>query len=152
MNKKFEIRKLSKVFYAEYDEVNYPEIERKKSRPYIVVLIRINNNTFAIPLRTNIKHNACYKFYNSGRRTKYKTGLDFSKAVIVNDKKYLGKKVKIDQKEYLEISERFYFIFSRFKKYVSNYYRFAIGNMKSYEKKKYQYTTLKYFHKELGIK
>lgn len=152
MNRKFEIRKLSKAFYDKYDETNYPEIERKKYRPYIVILFRINNNTFAVPFRTNIKHNACYKFYNSGRQTKYKTGLDFSKAVIVNNQKYLGKKVMIDRGEYLEISERFYFIVSRFKNYVSNYYRFVRGDMKSYDKRKYQYTTLKYFHKELGIK
>ena len=99
MKKRYQIYKLSKKFYSKYDKKNYPEIERKNDRPYVVILVKIKDNIFAIPFRTNIKHNACYKF----------------------------------------------------KKYLSNYYRFINGELKGRDAQKYKYTTLKYFHKELGI-
>ena len=151
MKRKYIIRQLSKDFYQKYDRYNYPEIERKKDRPYMVMLIRIDNNMFAIPFRTNIKHNACYKFKNSGRKTQNITGLDFSKAVIINSRKYIGNKEFIDRREFVEIKRRHFFIISKFKKYLSNYYRFINGELKGRDAQKYKYTTLKYFHKELGI-
>ena len=100
MKRKYIIRQLSKDFYQKYDRYNYPEIERKKDRPYMVMLIRIDNNIFAIPFRTNIKHNACYKF----------------------------------------------------KKYLSNYYRFINGELKGRDAQKYKYTTLKYNLSETDVK
>ena len=151
MSKVYEIRQLSEVFYSEYDEEKYPEMERKKDRPYIVILVKIGKNTFAIPFRTNMKHDACYKFKNSGRKTKNETGLDFSKAVVVNEKKYIGKKVLIDWMEFLEIEQRYFFIISKFRRYISNYNRYLNGELKERDAQKYKYTTLKYFHKELGI-
>ena len=151
MKKRYQIYKLSKKFYSKYDKKNYPEIERKNDRPYVVILVKIKDNIFAIPFRTNIKHDACYRFMNSGRKTKHKTGLDFSKAVVINDKKYIGGRAFIDHKEFLELENRYYFIISRFKKYLSNYYRYVNGELKDRDAQKYKYTTLKYFHKELGL-
>lgn len=151
MKNRYQIKKLSEDFYSKYDAKNYPEIERKNDRPYVVVLVNINNNIFAIPFRTNIKHDACYRFKNSGRKTNNMTGLDFSKAVIVNDKEYIGGRAFVDHKEFLELENRYYFIISRFKKYLSNYYRYVSCELKDRDAQKYKYTTLKYFHKELGI-
>ena len=108
MRRKYIIRQLSKEFYQKYDGNSYSEIERKKDRPYMVMLIRIDRNIFAIPFRTNIKHNACYRFRNSGRKTQNITGLDFSKAVIINNSKYIGKKEFVDRKEFVEIKRRYF--------------------------------------------
>ena len=53
--------------------------------------------------------------------------------------------------EYLELSKRYYFIVKQFRAYVDNYKLYVKGNLSIYKAKKYKYTTLKYFHEELGI-
>ena len=117
----------------------------------MVILVKIEDNTFALPLRTNIKHNSCYKFQYSSRPTDSITGIDFSKAVIVNEEKYIGEVAEIDNKEYVELNDRIAFIISKFRTYIKGYYSYAAGKSNEYQAKRYKYTTLKYFHKELGI-
>ena len=147
----YELHYLSKSFYDKYNENEYPEIEHKRQRPYIVLLIKIDKNTFGIPLRTNIKHSSCYKFQYSSRPTDSMTGIDFSKAVIVNNSEYIGDSAEIDNKEYVELNDRISFIISKFRTYIRGYYTYSAGKANEYQAKKYRYTTLKYFHKELGI-
>lgn len=148
---KSKIRYLSSTFYNEYDSINYPEIEHKESRPYLVYVVKVNDVTFAIPFRTNIRHNSCYKFKNTTRQTDSSTGLDFSKAVVISDEKYLSTAATIDNKEYIELEDRFYFITNRFEQYLEGYRKYVNGSLDQYAAKKYAYTTLKYFHKELSI-
>ena len=88
--KKYQINYLSVEFYKKYNSVVYPEIEYKEERPYLVLLVKIDENIFAIPFRSNVEHSSCYKFKNSQRVTNSSTGLDYSKAVIVNDSTYIG--------------------------------------------------------------
>lgn len=147
----YKLHYLSKKFYDKYNSVEYPEIEHKQRRPYIVILIKIDNNTFALPLRTNIKHSNCYKFKYSSRPTDSVTGIDFSKAVIVNNYEYIGNIAEIDNKEYVELNDRIFFIINKFQTYIKGYYEYISGTSNKYQAKKYKYTTLKYFHKELGI-
>ena len=100
--KLYELNYLSKDFYDKYNAIEYPEIEHKTQRPYIVLLIKIDDNTFGLPLRTNIRHGNCYKFQYSSRPTNSITGIDFSKAVIVNNSNYIGDTAEMDNKEYVE--------------------------------------------------
>lgn len=151
MKKIYELHYLSEDFYNTYNSADYPEIENKKTRPYMVMLVSIEDNTFAIPFRTNIRHKYCYKFKNSNRDTKTVTGLDFTKAVIVNDDKYIGELATIDNREYVELNSKCYFIISKFKKYVLGYRDYVEGNLDEFEVRKYKYSTLKYFHKQLNI-
>ena len=151
MSKIYELNYLSDDFYAKYNPSQYPEIEHKRTRPYMVLLIKIDENTFAIPFRTNVKHKYCYKFKHSGRESNTVTGLDFTKAVIVNDTKYIGGSATIDKKEFIELNNKYYFIISKFKKYVAGYAEYVNGSCNEFEAKKYQYSTLKYFHNELEI-
>lgn len=151
MAKQYELHYLSDAFYKKYDSEHYPEIERKKERPYIVLLIKIEENTFAIPFRTNIKHNYCYKFSKSGRDSESATGLDFTKAVIVNDEKYIGSSATIDDKEYLELNQKYFFIISKFKKYVLGYHDYVAGLSNEFQANKYKYSTLRYFNNELRL-
>ena len=58
----YEIRLLSSEFYKDYNLSKYPEMEEKTNRPFLVMLVEIENNIFAIPFRTNIKHNYCYNY------------------------------------------------------------------------------------------
>ena len=151
-NKKYKLNYLTAEFYNRYNSAEYPEIENKENRPYMVMLIQIENNTFAIPFRTNVKHSNCYKFENSSRPTNSITGLDYSKAVIVNDSKYIGVDARINDMEYTELDANYHIIIKQFTSFVRNYIKYANGKLNEYQAKKYKYTTLKYFHDELGIK
>lgn len=126
MEEKYQLKYLTEQFYNNYNTKSYPEIEHKKERPYMVFLVEIDANTYAIPFRTNIKHKWCYKFKNTTRETKYYTGLDYSKAVIVNEKRYIGNEATIDNKEYVEINNKYYFIIKQFKSYLQGYIRYRL--------------------------
>ena len=152
MGIKYQLKYLTKEFYDEYNSKQYPEIEHKPERPYMVFLVTVDNNTYAIPFRTNVKHKYCYKFKNSSRDTKYSTGLDYSKAVIVNDARYVGQSATIDNKEYVELNNKYYFIIKQFKSYVQGYIRFVNCDANEFEARKYRFSTLQYFHKELKLK
>lgn len=150
---KFELRCLSKNFYNDYPHEDFKEMTLKESRPFLVLLIKIKDLTFAIPFRSNVKHDYCYKFKNSNRDTKTTTALDFSKAIIITNEKYLENTAIIDKKEYIELSSKFYFIFHKFEKFVYKYIKTISNSQKHlYEYKRMSYCTLQYFHKELGIK
>ena len=151
INKKYKLNYLTAEFYNRYNPEEYPEIENKVNRPYMVMLVQIEDNIFAIPFRTNVKHSNCYKFKNSSRQTNSVTGLDYSKAVIVNDSKYIGAAARINDAEYTELDKNYYYITKQFTSFVKNYIKYANGKLNEYQAKKYKYTTLKYFRKELGI-
>ena len=142
---------LSAEFFAKYNSTDYPEIENKNNRPYMVILIKIENNTFAIPFRTNVPHNNCYKFKSSTRPTNSVTGLDYTKAVIVNDSSYIGDAARINDKEYIELNSNYHLIIKQFSKFVADYIEFVKGKNSYYTSKRFKFTTLKYFHAELGI-
>ena len=150
-NKHYKVNYLSEAFYEKYNPHQYPEIERKTLRPYMVILVQFENNTFALPFRTNIRHNNCYKFKTSTRPTGSVTGIDFSKAVIINDDKYIGLPARINDKEYIELDKNYHIIILQFQKYVKDYIKFANGKLNKYESANFKYTTLRYFHNELNI-
>lgn len=56
-----------------------------------------------------------------------------------------------EDKEYVELNDRIAFIISKFRTYIKGYHNYAAGKANEYQAKRYKYTTLKYFHKELGI-
>ena len=145
MDNIFELRKLSQAFYDTYSCLEYPEMEHKAGRPYIVLLVKINELIFAIPFRTNIRHNCCYKFSNSNRKSKSVTGIDFSKAVVITSDKYLGEITNIDDKEYLELNKKAYFVINKFEKYVNDYISYKKNGGNGYIEKRYKYSTLIYF-------
>ena len=150
-NKKYKLNYLSAEFYKNYNPDKYPEIENKENRPYMVLLVKVDGNTFAIPFRTNVKHHNCYKFQNSTRPTDSVTGLDYSKAVVVNDSIYIGNAARINDDEYTELDMNYHIIIERFTTYVRGYIKYANKTLNKYQALNYRFTTLQYFHKELGI-
>ena len=145
MNKLVELRKLSEEFYKDYPHSIFPEIESKLGRPYVVLLVKINEIKFAIPLRTNIRHNYCYKFKTSNRETNSATGIDYSKAVVISKDSYLGEETDINDKEYLELQEKTFFIISKFKKYIETYVDYKKNGGNEYIARRYRFSTLQYF-------
>lgn len=147
----YTLNRLSSDFFKDHNSIDFPEIENKQDRPYMVLVIKIENNTFALPLRTNIRHNYGYKFKNSNRDTESVSGIDYTKAVILNDQKYIGEKAFINRSEYLEIDQYKNSIVSGFKRYLDGYIDFCKNGGNYYSTKRYRYTTLRYFHAELGL-
>ena len=62
----------------------YPEMEQKHNRPYIQVYVEINGIQYAIPLRSDIHHP-----HVLWTDKKNHCGVDFSKAVVITDEKYI---------------------------------------------------------------
>lgn len=85
---------------------------------------------------------------------KHQSGLDFSKLVIVSKDYYIGESSTIDIDEYKEFEKQEDHIHKNLEKYIHDYVEHVNGHVplhiKQFERK-YKYSTLKYFHKELGI-
>lgn len=73
---------LSEEFYKDY--INCPEIEQKKDRPYICLLIDIDGMQFAIPLRSHIHHPHAYLTDPQNQ-----CGVDYSKAIVLKKPEYV---------------------------------------------------------------
>lgn len=115
-----------------------------KTRGYGILVVNINNLRFGIPLRSHIKHKAC--FITSDTK-----GLDYSKAVLLLKDDYISQQsFVIPQAEFLKIKEHTYFIEKQFTKYIARY-------LKGVEKndlnilRGYQFSTLQNYHVELGL-
>ncbi len=132
---------LSTKFYTDYPSTLFPEIERKSNRPYTILCITINEHTFALPLRSNIKHPFAY-FTDKPN----KCGVDFSKAVYISNPDYLDKNNRpyLRQNEFNRLKGKEYIIKKKFIKYLQNY----VSARKSLDiniKKQFKYSTLSYF-------
>ena len=142
-----EFHRLSTAFYAQFG--HHAEILTKDERPYYVLLLELDNLTYAIPLRSHITHPYCFIADNS-------SGLDYSKAVIITDlTKYIDSApITIRQHEYNVLKQREYLIKNQFASYVKSYKKEIQRRQKTPaipESSLCRYSTLKYFHKELGL-
>jgi protein AbiQ len=118
-----------------------------------VLLLELDGLTYAIPLRSHISHPYCYISYSS---TDYNCGLDYSKAVIITDtiKQIDPNPVTIRQHEYNVLKQQEHLIKKRFSSYVKSYKKEILRrqeNPKLPVSSLCRYSTLKYFHNELGI-
>ena len=139
---------LTKDFFDTYSNCN--EIEKKENRPYACsVLIDYEGITFAIPLRSHIKHQ--YAIFSNAEKTK---GLDLSKSVVINDlKKFVDQntKVFIDDEEYKFFLGKEYFVQQKLKTYIKLYKKALTHQENRKNQILCKNSTLQYFHKELGI-
>lgn len=74
------LRILSREFYDTY--AGCKEILKKTNRPYACLTIELDGVLFAIPFRHHIRHK--YAFHTLGE-----AGLDFTKAVVITDSRFL---------------------------------------------------------------
>lgn len=153
----YQILNLTQSFFDDYPDPPYTEIVRKSGRPYNCLLIQSHYGYFiCIPYRSHINHRYAYRFRYSLRSKKVKSGLDYSKIVIVTDGKYIGTRdAIIDKDEYNETRDNIEYIKIDSQRYVAEYVGYILGRATRYDAKEfariYQYSTLQYFHKELGI-
>ncbi|MCL2801683.1 MAG: hypothetical protein FWD28_08005 [Treponema sp.] len=146
-----EFRRLSAAFYAQF--INCEEILTKEERPYYVLVLELDGLMYAIPLRSHITHPYCYI---SNSINEQKSGLDYSKAVIISDlaKHTDPAPVTIRQNEYNVLKQQEFLIKKKFSSYVKSYKKEIRRRQKVQTlpvSSLCRYSTLKYFHKELGL-
>jgi protein AbiQ len=139
---------LSQEFYKEFS--NLVEIERKESRPYILFVVCYNGYAFGIPFRSHINHPNFFPTSATG-------GIDFSKAVIISDQKYILKnKPVIRQDEFKRIKGKEFVIKEKFIKYIEKYKeaveKIKNGTAHDRDLLLVKYSTLQNYHVEITNK
>jgi protein AbiQ len=138
---------LTELFYETY--AGCKEILLKEKRQYCIALFIVDDIKFAIPFRTNINHNYGYIFKNSPRSDR--SGLDFTKAVVITDESFIGENAIIDSKEYSEFINKQVVIANRFEKFIKDYRKWTSNPSYYRAEKTISFSALQYFHKELGL-
>ena len=143
----FKICRLTTKFYQKAKEKNLVEIMEKEKRPYLILILTIKNIDFAIPFRTHIKHNYCFKTIQHSDEEW--SGLDYTKSVIITENDIDNKISHIKPFEFSLIKQNIGKIKTEFKKYVEGYITTKKLNKELTEK--YKFSTLQNYHKELNI-
>lgn len=151
-----ELYLLSPKFVTAYPASVYPELMYKHGRPYTCLLIDSHDDYFiCVPFRSSIGHNNAFKFTGTARSRKTKSGLDYSKIVIIKDISYFDSTAAIvDSDEYTEMIKNLPKIISEATNYVNTYINHINGTSPIHPcefARKYQYSSLPYFHDVMGI-
>ena len=148
---------LSTKFIQDYPPDIYPELMHKQGRPYACLLIETHNGYYiCVPFRSSIRHKNAFLFKSTIRSQRTKSGLDYSKIVIINNPDYIDSETTaiVDQDEYNEMMTHLSQIVQDVVSYVDTYKNHITGVQRLHPKKftrLYGFTTLAYFHKELEI-
>ncbi len=135
---------LSDEFYNCY--ASCPEIEKKSTRPYIQICIKINGKLFAVPLRSNIHH----KFVLWTDKEN-KCGLDFTKSVVIEKDSYIDKDSMphIRQNEFDALRGKEFVIKQKMLSYIQTYKKAKLRMDVPRNRRICEYSTLQYFEKYL---
>ena len=130
---------LSDEFYDHY--AGCAEIMKKNDRPYAQMRIQINDTVFAVPLRSNIRHNHVFWTDKENR-----CGLDFSKTVAILDERYiLDDHPQIRQKEFNALIGQDHIIEQKLMKYIGEYKRAKADLSRERNVRLCAYSSLQYF-------
>lgn len=137
---------LSEDFYQKYPSIQYPEIEKKETRPYIQVYMEINGIKFAIPLRSDIHHP--HVLWTDKQNH---CGVDFSKAVVITDEKYIDaiREPHLRQNEFDALRGKDFKIKQKMRKYIEKYKRAKMEPNRQINQILLKYSTLQYFEEYL---
>ena len=148
---------LSSQFIQDYPLKTHPELMHKSGRPYACLLIETHDNYYiCIPFRSSINHKNAYLFKSTKRSQRTRSGLDYSKIVIINNSDYIDSisPAIVDQDEYNEMMSNLPQIVKEAISYVDAYIHHVTGTHLLHPKqfaRRYGFSTLQYFHDELGI-
>lgn len=118
-----------------------------KVRGYGIVVIDLKGLMFGIPLRSHLNHKFGFVSERSEGVTK---GLDYTKALLIQKEEYVSRAYKIPAAEFIHINDNKEKIQEDFNKFVN---RYIDAHFKKDENilRNYRYSTLKNYHKELGL-
>lgn len=152
-----ELSLLSSKFTQDYPPAAYPELMHKHGRPYTCLLVESHDDYFiCVPFRSSIEHKNAFLFTGTARAKKTRSGLDYSKIVIIRDNDYFDSTTVpiVDQDEYVEMMKNISLIVQEVNDYVNTYINHVTGAVLLHPRafaRKYQYSTLPYFHDIMGI-
>ena len=137
---------LSGKFYELYPESIYPEIEKKRDRPYVYVATLVNEVQFAVPLRSNIRHT-----HVLWTDKEHHCGVDFSKAVVIAAPDYIDTKrtPHIRPNEFRTLIGKEYLISQKMASYIRKYKNAKDKLHIQANKDLHDYSTLQYFEEYL---
>lgn len=158
-----QILRLTKNFYNDYPNPPFTELLSKDGRQYNCLLFQSHYGYYiCVPFRSNIPHQYCYNFKKSKRtkRGRRRSGLDYTKIILVDglDKdNYVGvKQALIDRDEYIELRNNMTKIANEAMRFVDDYVEYMLnGDNRICDEeffRRYNMSTLKYFHNILGLK
>lgn len=126
-----------------------------KVRGHGVVTIKLHGLTFAIPVRSRIKHHASFILeVNRGDKYVKGMGLDYSKALLIRDAKHVSaQNFVLNSKDAgKKLIGKEQHITNQFEQYVDKYVRsFKKGDQNVLGSSEYRYSTLQHYHSELGL-
>lgn len=137
---------LTAAFYEDHPKEQFPEMEHKEDRPYVLILVTVGANQFAIPLRSHIAHPYAY-ITDKARHC----GADYTKAVLITDEaRYIDRERKpyIRPNEFDALRGKEYRIKCGMQKYIETY-RAARKSEDPRDKMLVRYSTLQYFEQDL---
>jgi len=143
------LRTLTDQFYADNKGLQeaLDSSNDGKVRGYGIVVIDLKGLMFGIPLRSHLNHKFGFVSQRSEGTTK---GLDYTKALLIQKEEYVSRSYKIPVDEFTYINDKKEKIQEEFKKFVT---RYTEAHFKKDENilRNYRYSTLKNYHKELGL-
>jgi len=147
---------ISKAYFSERQKfvemLDVNNLEKQSTRFYLYINIEINGNSFYIPLRKHVDIRMGNIGYAVPSSTKPFAGLDFRKALIVNDKTYIEapQHVNVASSQMKNILNNMPKIEKLFNQYVNGYCKAARKKRATLDRL-YKFSTLHNFHEELGI-
>ena len=145
-----------RIFYTAYPSASYPEILEKDNRPYNCLLIETHYDFYiCLPYRTHVNHGYAFRFRRSLRSRSNRSGIDYSKMVIVRDQSYISNVPStVDQDEYRETMQSINIIVNDAVAYLDDYIAYMNGSSDISQQefnRKYGRSSLVYFNDILGI-
>ncbi|MCI5640701.1 MAG: hypothetical protein MR316_06970 [Lachnospiraceae bacterium] len=152
----YQILRLTDQFYKAYPNPPYKEILQKDGRAYNCLLFQTHYNFFiCIPYRSEITHKYAYHFRGTNRSKRHKSGLDYTKIVIIAKNEYIDSaNAIIDKDEFNETMIHLDKIKRDALIYVEDYMKHVTKQqmLDLHEfRRRYAFSPLQYFHKELNI-
>ncbi len=132
------------------------EFNKKSNRVYLALRIVIDNNDY-IPFESKLHNHPALTNtsqiilpYNSNSIHYPNAGINFEKTLIINDEEYIIRNGSIARSQLNTIVSKRKFIMRMFTKYIKEY-KEIIRKDSGPIPFRCKYTTLKYYHTELGI-
>lgn len=148
---------LSSKFTADYPSSLYPELMHKPGRPYSCLLIDTHSDyLICVPYRSSVNHKNAFLFKGTERAKRTKSGLDYSKIVLIQNPNYIDSSAKpvIDRDEYKETIQHLPKIVKEVTGYLDDYINHITAVAPLHERefsRRYRFSTLPYFHDIMGI-
>ena len=148
---------MSPQFITDYPLSSYPELMYKLGRPYTCLLIETHDDYFlCVPFRSSINHRNAYHFTGTQRSLKSRSGLDYSKTVVIKNGDYIDSATPaiVDQDEYSEMMKNLPAIVQQVLDYVNAYIGHKNGTAPLHPReyaRRYGFSTLPYFDSILGL-